>query len=158
MSHAGFILKPFAVLRWVNNHLFLSLSDCLFHSAYQVVVEEERPRRARGGEAEILRCYPIPVHYQNATSLNSKYYFTAEFPSGGIPTPLPFTVGDNRTYSGFWNAPLLPHKSYSVYYQAVSTANGVGVNRRLATTREVESCDTVQHHVLFLVVRNWKQN
>ncbi|TSP09129.1 Receptor-type tyrosine-protein phosphatase mu [Bagarius yarrelli] len=93
-------------------------------SVYQVVVEEERPRRARGGEAEILRCYPIPVHYQNATSLNSKYYFTAEFPSAGIPSPLPFTVGDNRTYSGFWNAPLLPHKSYSVYYQAVSTANG----------------------------------
>ncbi|KAK3534872.1 hypothetical protein QTP86_032390, partial [Hemibagrus guttatus] len=96
---------------------------------YQVVVEEERPRRTRGGEAEILRCYPIPVHYQNATLLNSKYYFTAEFPSGGIPSPLPFTVGDNRTYSGFWNAPLLPHKSYSVYYQAVSTANGVRVKR-----------------------------
>uniref|UniRef100_A0A8B9KM80 protein-tyrosine-phosphatase n=2 Tax=Astyanax mexicanus TaxID=7994 RepID=A0A8B9KM80_ASTMX len=93
-------------------------------SVYQVVVEEERPRRARGGEAEILRCYPIPVHYQNATSLNSKYYFTAEFPSGGIPSPQPFTVGDNKTYSGFWNAPLLPHKSYSIYYQAVSTANG----------------------------------
>ncbi|XP_076838287.1 LOW QUALITY PROTEIN: receptor-type tyrosine-protein phosphatase mu-like [Brachyhypopomus gauderio] len=93
-------------------------------SVYQVVVEEERPRRVRGGEAEILRCYPVPVHYQNATSLNSKYYFTAEFPSGGISSPQPFTVGDNRTYSGFWNAPLLPHKSYSIYYQAVSTANG----------------------------------
>ncbi|XP_062843495.1 receptor-type tyrosine-protein phosphatase mu-like isoform X1 [Trichomycterus rosablanca] len=93
-------------------------------SVYQVVVEDERPRRARGGEAEILRCYPIPVHYQNASSLNSKYYFTAEFPSGGISATLPFTVGDNRTYNGFWNAPLLPHKSYSVYYQAVSTANG----------------------------------
>lgn len=34
-------------------------------------------------------------------------------------------VGDNRTYSGYWNAPLLPHKSYGIYYQAVSTANGV---------------------------------
>uniref|UniRef100_A0A4W4GX10 protein-tyrosine-phosphatase n=1 Tax=Electrophorus electricus TaxID=8005 RepID=A0A4W4GX10_ELEEL len=93
-------------------------------SVYQVVVEEERPRRARGGEAEILRCYPVPLHYHNATSLNSKYYFTAEFPSGNIPSPQPFTVGDNRTYSGFWNAPLLPHKSYSIYYQAVSSANG----------------------------------
>ncbi|XP_055084643.1 protein tyrosine phosphatase receptor type Ma isoform X3 [Periophthalmus magnuspinnatus] len=92
-------------------------------SAYQVVVEEERPRRARG-TAEILRCYPVPIHFQNATALNSQYYFTAQFPAGGIHTPQPFTVGDNKTYNGYWNAPLLPQKSYSIYYQAVSTANG----------------------------------
>ncbi|KAM6948835.1 receptor-type tyrosine-protein phosphatase mu-like isoform 2-T2 [Aplochiton taeniatus] len=92
-------------------------------SAYQLVVEEERPRRARG-TAEILRCYPVPIHFQNATLLNSQYYFTAQFPAGGIHGPQPFTVGDNRTYSGYWNAPLLPQKSYSIYYQAVSTANG----------------------------------
>uniref|UniRef100_A0A671XS18 protein-tyrosine-phosphatase n=1 Tax=Sparus aurata TaxID=8175 RepID=A0A671XS18_SPAAU len=92
-------------------------------SAYQVVVEEERPRRARG-TAEILRCYPVPIHFQNATLLNSQYYFTAQFPAAGIHSPQPFTVGDNKTYNGYWNAPLLPQKSYSVYYQAVSTANG----------------------------------
>ncbi|XP_059914578.1 LOW QUALITY PROTEIN: receptor-type tyrosine-protein phosphatase mu-like [Gadus macrocephalus] len=94
-------------------------------SAYQVVVEEERPRRARG-TAEILRCYPVPIHFQNATALNSPYYFTAQFPAGGVQAAQPFTVGDNKTYNGYWNAPLLPQKSYSVYYQAVSTANGVG--------------------------------
>ncbi|XP_047224870.1 receptor-type tyrosine-protein phosphatase mu-like isoform X3 [Girardinichthys multiradiatus] len=92
-------------------------------SVYQVVVEEERPRRARG-TAEILRCYPVPIHFQNATVLNSQYYFTAQFPAAGIHSPQPFTVGDNKTYNGYWNAPLLPQKSYSVYYQAVSTANG----------------------------------
>uniref|UniRef100_A0A8C5C8H6 protein-tyrosine-phosphatase n=1 Tax=Gadus morhua TaxID=8049 RepID=A0A8C5C8H6_GADMO len=92
-------------------------------SAYQVVVEEERPRRARG-TAEILRCYPVPIHFQNATALNSPYYFTAQFPAGGVQAAQPFTVGDNKTYNGYWNAPLLPQKSYSVYYQAVSTANG----------------------------------
>uniref|UniRef100_A0A668AEF9 protein-tyrosine-phosphatase n=1 Tax=Myripristis murdjan TaxID=586833 RepID=A0A668AEF9_9TELE len=92
-------------------------------SAYQVVVEEERPRRARG-TAEILRCYPVPIHFQNATLLNSQYYFTAQFPATGIHSPQPFTVGDNKTYNGYWNAPLLPQKSYSIYYQAVSTANG----------------------------------
>ncbi|KAF3698722.1 Receptor-type tyrosine-protein phosphatase mu [Channa argus] len=90
---------------------------------YQVVVEEERPRRARG-TAEILRCYPVPIHFQNATLLNSQYYFTAQFPAAGIHSPQPFTVGDNKTYNGYWNAPLLPQKSYSIYYQAVSTANG----------------------------------
>ncbi|XP_056599123.1 receptor-type tyrosine-protein phosphatase mu-like isoform X1 [Triplophysa dalaica] len=93
-------------------------------SVYQVIVEEERPRRARGGEAEVLRCYPAPVHYHNASSLNSRYYYTAEFPPAAVPSPQPFTVGDNRTYSAYWNAPLLPHKSYSIYYQAVSSANG----------------------------------
>ncbi|XP_056307109.1 protein tyrosine phosphatase receptor type Ma isoform X4 [Danio aesculapii] len=92
-------------------------------SVYQVVVEEERPRRSQRA-AEILRCYPIPVHFQNVSAFNSPYYFSAEFPAARIQAPLPFTVGDNRTYEGYWNLPLLPHKSYSIYYQAVSTANG----------------------------------
>ncbi|XP_045570404.1 receptor-type tyrosine-protein phosphatase mu isoform X3 [Salmo salar] len=93
-------------------------------SGYQVVVEEERPQRARRGAAEILRCYPVPIHFQNSTVLNSGYYFTAEFPAVGLQATQPFTVGDNKTYGGYWNAPLLPQKSYSIYYQAVSTANG----------------------------------
>ncbi|XP_049912782.1 receptor-type tyrosine-protein phosphatase mu-like isoform X1 [Epinephelus moara] len=93
-------------------------------SKYQVVVEEERPRRQRRGTAEILRCYPVPIHFQNATLLNSQYYFSAELPMSELRAPMPFCVGDNRTYSGYWNAPLLPHKSYGIYYQAVSTANG----------------------------------
>uniref|UniRef100_A0A6Q2YWL4 protein-tyrosine-phosphatase n=1 Tax=Esox lucius TaxID=8010 RepID=A0A6Q2YWL4_ESOLU len=92
-------------------------------SKYQVVVEEERPRRLRRA-AEILRCYPVPIHFQNATVLNSPYYFTAELPVVDIKTPMSFCIGDNHTYDGYWNAPLLPHKSYSIYYQAVSTANG----------------------------------
>ncbi|XP_053717172.1 receptor-type tyrosine-protein phosphatase mu-like isoform X2 [Synchiropus splendidus] len=93
-------------------------------SQYQVVVEEERPRRQARGAAEILRCYPVPVHFQNASLLNSQYYFTAELPMSQLRVPQPFCVGDNKTYSGFWNVPLLPHKSYAVYFQAVSSANG----------------------------------
>lgn len=120
-----------------------------------MVVEEERPRRQRRGSAEILRCYPVPIHFQNASLLDSHYYFSAELPMSDLKAPLPFCVGrwptrtrtrrntsarvcvcvslshcvcqtgDNRTYSGYWNAPLLPHKSYGIYYQAVSSANGV---------------------------------
>ncbi|XP_047423775.1 receptor-type tyrosine-protein phosphatase mu-like isoform X4 [Mugil cephalus] len=93
-------------------------------SRYQVVVEEERPRRQRRGTAEILRCYPVPIHFQNATLLNSQYYFSAELPMSELRAATPFCVGDNRTYNGYWNAPLLPHKSYGIYYQAVSSANG----------------------------------
>ncbi|XP_049912783.1 receptor-type tyrosine-protein phosphatase mu-like isoform X2 [Epinephelus moara] len=113
-------------------------------SKYQVVVEEERPRRQRRGTAEILRCYPVPIHFQNATLLNSQYYFSAELPMSELRAPMPFCVGDNRTYSGYWNAPLLPHKSYGIYYQAVSTANGetkidcVRVATKGAATRKPE--------------------
>uniref|UniRef100_A0A8C1P5J7 Uncharacterized protein n=1 Tax=Cyprinus carpio TaxID=7962 RepID=A0A8C1P5J7_CYPCA len=113
------VLKPAQMM------FILSLSLSLSLSVYQVVVEEERPRRARGGGAEILRCYPLPVHYHNASGPNSRYYYSAEFPSAGVSQPQTFTIGDNRTYGGYWNAPLLPHKSYSIYYQAVSAANGV---------------------------------
>ncbi|XP_077364710.1 receptor-type tyrosine-protein phosphatase mu-like isoform X7 [Festucalex cinctus] len=93
-------------------------------SKYQVVVEEERPRRQARGTAEILRCYPVPVHFLNATQLNSHYYFSAELAVSHVSKPTPFCVGDNGTYGGFWNVPLLPHKSYAIYYQAVSSANG----------------------------------
>ncbi|CAL1596668.1 unnamed protein product [Knipowitschia caucasica] len=93
-------------------------------SKYQVVVEEERPRRLQRGTAEILRCYPVPVHFSNSTSLNSQYYVSAELSRAELSQATPFCIGDNRTYNGFWNVPLLPHKSYGIYYQAVSTANG----------------------------------
>uniref|UniRef100_A0A8C9VTH8 protein-tyrosine-phosphatase n=1 Tax=Scleropages formosus TaxID=113540 RepID=A0A8C9VTH8_SCLFO len=112
-------------------------------SVYQVVVEDERPRRARDNP-EILRCYPVPIHFQNVTLLNSPYYFTAEIPASILQTPQPFSIGDNRTYSGYWNAPLLPHKSYSIYYQAVSSANGVGAH---------EGPDTKQSRAVWAATR-----
>uniref|UniRef100_A0A8D0KGR4 protein-tyrosine-phosphatase n=1 Tax=Salvator merianae TaxID=96440 RepID=A0A8D0KGR4_SALMN len=92
-------------------------------SVYQIVVEEERPRRTKK-TTEILKCYPVPIHFQNASLLNCQYYFAAEFPANSIQPSQPFTIGDNKTYSGYWNAPLLPHKSYSIYFQAASRANG----------------------------------
>lgn len=110
----------FSFYMYVTSHLFCHV----LLSVYQVVVEEERPRRTARA-VEILRCYPIPIHFQNATMLSSAYYFTAEFPASRIHNSLAFTVGDNKTYEGYWNPPLLPHKSYSIYYQAVSKANGV---------------------------------
>eukprot|EP00073_Rattus_norvegicus_P049489 XP_017451804.1 PREDICTED: receptor-type tyrosine-protein phosphatase mu isoform X9 [Rattus norvegicus] len=92
-------------------------------SVYQIVVEEERPRRTKK-TTEILKCYPVPIHFQNASILNSQYYFAAEFPADSLQAAQPFTIGDNKTYNGYWNTPLLPHKSYRIYYQAASRANG----------------------------------
>uniref|UniRef100_A0A5F8G3Z0 protein-tyrosine-phosphatase n=1 Tax=Monodelphis domestica TaxID=13616 RepID=A0A5F8G3Z0_MONDO len=92
-------------------------------SVYQIVVEEESPRRTKK-TTEILKCYPVPIHFQNASILNSPYYFAAEFPANSLQAAQPFTIGDNRTYNGYWNSPLLPHKSYRIYFQAASRANG----------------------------------
>uniref|UniRef100_A0A673AID9 protein-tyrosine-phosphatase n=1 Tax=Sphaeramia orbicularis TaxID=375764 RepID=A0A673AID9_9TELE len=113
-------------------------------SDYQVVVEEERPRRQRRGTAEILRCYPVPIHFQNATLLNSQYYFSAELPMNDLRQPLAFCVGDNRTYSGYWNAPLLPHKSYGIYYQAVSKNRNCAATRKPEPEQEKQSDHTVK--------------
>ncbi|XP_015214906.1 receptor-type tyrosine-protein phosphatase kappa isoform X7 [Lepisosteus oculatus] len=89
-------------------------------SAYQIVVEELNPHRTKR-EASSMDCYQVPVTYQSATSGGSPYYFAAELPPGNLPEPSPFTVGDNKTYHGFWNPPLAPRKNYNIYFQAVSS-------------------------------------
>uniref|UniRef100_A0AAR2J644 protein-tyrosine-phosphatase n=1 Tax=Pygocentrus nattereri TaxID=42514 RepID=A0AAR2J644_PYGNA len=89
-------------------------------SAYQIVVEELNPHRTRR-EAGSVDCYQVPVSYQTAASGGSPYYFAAELPPGNLPEPSPFTVGDNKTYHGYWNAPLAPRKNYNIYFQAVSS-------------------------------------
>ncbi|KAF3831909.1 hypothetical protein GH733_000721, partial [Mirounga leonina] len=89
-------------------------------SAYQIVVEELHPHRTKR-EAGAMECYQVPVTYQNALSGGAPYYFAAELPPGNLPEPAPFTVGDNRTYQGFWNPPLAPRKGYNIYFQAMSS-------------------------------------
>ncbi|KAF4796612.1 Receptor-type tyrosine-protein phosphatase T [Turdus rufiventris] len=89
-------------------------------SAYQIVVEELHPHRTKR-ETGAMECYQIPVTYQTALSGGSPYYFAAQLPPGNLPEPAPFTVGDNRTYQGFWNPPLAPRKGYNIYFQAMSS-------------------------------------
>uniref|UniRef100_A0A803TGV5 protein-tyrosine-phosphatase n=1 Tax=Anolis carolinensis TaxID=28377 RepID=A0A803TGV5_ANOCA len=92
-------------------------------SVYQLVVKEERPQKSRRA-ADIIECFSVPVSFRNASSLDSPHYFAAELKPVNLPITQPFTVGDNRTYNGYWNAPLSPLKSYSIYFQALSKANG----------------------------------
>uniref|UniRef100_A0A669PZ76 protein-tyrosine-phosphatase n=1 Tax=Phasianus colchicus TaxID=9054 RepID=A0A669PZ76_PHACC len=92
-------------------------------SVYQLVVKEEKLQKARRA-ADIIECFSIPVSYKNASSLDSPHYFAAELKPINLPVTQPFTVGDNKTYNGYWNAPLSPLKSYSIYFQALSKANG----------------------------------
>uniref|UniRef100_A0A8C1KE02 protein-tyrosine-phosphatase n=1 Tax=Cyprinus carpio TaxID=7962 RepID=A0A8C1KE02_CYPCA len=93
-------------------------------SSYQIVVREINPHRVRR-EASGVECYREPVSYQNAASAGLPYYFAAELPPRNLPEPLPFTVGDNKTYHGYWNAPLAPRKNYNIYFQAVSSVEKV---------------------------------
>uniref|UniRef100_A0A8C9G8Y4 protein-tyrosine-phosphatase n=1 Tax=Pavo cristatus TaxID=9049 RepID=A0A8C9G8Y4_PAVCR len=87
-------------------------------SVYQLVVKEEKLQKARRA-ADIIECFSIPVSYKNASSLDSPHYFAAELKPINLPVTQPFTVGDNKTYNGYWNAPLSPLKSYSIYFQAL---------------------------------------
>ncbi|KFO30222.1 Receptor-type tyrosine-protein phosphatase T [Fukomys damarensis] len=92
-------------------------------SVYQLVVKEERLQKSRRA-ADIIECFSVPVSYRNASSLDSLHYFAAELKPASLPVTQPFTVGDNKTYNGYWNPPLSPLKSYSIYFQALSKANG----------------------------------
>uniref|UniRef100_A0A8C0XNY0 protein-tyrosine-phosphatase n=1 Tax=Castor canadensis TaxID=51338 RepID=A0A8C0XNY0_CASCN len=112
-------------------------------SAYQIVVEELHPHRTKR-EARAMECYQVPVTYQSAMSGGAPYYFAAELPPGNLPEPAPFTVGDNRTYQGFWNPPLAPRKGYNIYFQAMSSVEKetktqcVRIATKAAATEEPE--------------------
>uniref|UniRef100_A0A667XN48 protein-tyrosine-phosphatase n=1 Tax=Myripristis murdjan TaxID=586833 RepID=A0A667XN48_9TELE len=93
-------------------------------SSYQLVVKEERKSKTRRATTEAPECFSAPVSFRNASILDSPYYIAAELPPSSLTVVQPFTVGDNKSYGGFWNPPLSPAKSYSIYYQAMSKANG----------------------------------
>lgn len=94
-------------------------------SSYQLVVKEERKSRTRRAASDAPKCFSVPVSFRNASLLDSTYYIAAELPPASLTVVQPFTVGDNKSYGGFWNTPLSPSKSYSIYFQATSRANGV---------------------------------
>ncbi|KAI1897461.1 hypothetical protein AGOR_G00083520 [Albula goreensis] len=113
-------------------------------SAYQIVVEELNPHRSRR-EASTGDCYQVPVSFQSASSGGSPYYFAAELPPSNLPEPSPFTVGDNKTYHGFWNPPLAPRKNYNIYFQAVSSVEKETKTQclRLATKGATEEPEVI---------------
>ncbi|KAJ8289422.1 hypothetical protein GJAV_G00001120 [Gymnothorax javanicus] len=113
-------------------------------SSYQIVVEELSPHRTRR-EAVSSDCYQVPISYQSASSGGSPYYFAAELPPSTLPEPSPFTVGDNKTYHGFWNPPLTPRKNYNIYFQAVSSVEKETKTQclRLATKGATEEPEVI---------------
>lgn len=117
------------IVKTRNPHTIASFNVSLlvFSSSYQLVVKEERKSKTRRAASEAPECFSAPVSFRNASILDSPYYIAAELPPSSLTVVQPFTVGDNKSYGGFWNPPLSPAKSYSIYYQAMSRANGVSV-------------------------------
>ncbi|EPY87938.1 receptor-type tyrosine-protein phosphatase U precursor [Camelus ferus] len=66
-------------------------------SVYQVIVEEERPRRLRR-EPGAQDCFPVPLTFDAALARGLVHYFGAELAASSLPEAMPFTVGDNQTY------------------------------------------------------------
>ncbi|XP_061688009.1 receptor-type tyrosine-protein phosphatase T isoform X2 [Syngnathoides biaculeatus] len=93
-------------------------------SSYQLVVKEERKSKSRRAAPEKPECFAAPFSSRNASASDSPYYMAAELPPSNLPAAQPFTVGDDKSYGGFSNPPLSPAKSYSIYFQALSRANG----------------------------------
>uniref|UniRef100_A0A667XVA8 protein-tyrosine-phosphatase n=1 Tax=Myripristis murdjan TaxID=586833 RepID=A0A667XVA8_9TELE len=106
-------------------------------SSYQLVVKEERKSKTRRATTEAPECFSAPVSFRNASILDSPYYIAAELPPSSLTVVQPFTVGDNKSYGGFWNPPLSPAKSYSIYYQAMSKETKINCVR-LATKDAME--------------------
>lgn len=126
----------------------------MFSSSYQLVVKEERKSKTRRAASEAPECFSAPVSFRNASILDSSYYIAAELPPSSLTVVQPFTVGDNKSYGGFWNPPLSPAKSYSIYYQAMSRANGVSV--KTPKERIYVQCFNQIRYILSYFFRGWQ--
>uniref|UniRef100_UPI00398ED632 receptor-type tyrosine-protein phosphatase U isoform X4 n=1 Tax=Pristiophorus japonicus TaxID=55135 RepID=UPI00398ED632 len=108
-------------------------------SVYQVVVEEDKLHKVKR-EAKTQECFPFPVTHEDAASEGSPHYYSAELPPSSLPAPMPFTVGDNNTYNGYWNAPLEPKKSYRIYIQAMSNFKGETKTNCVLIAKKAAAC------------------
>lgn len=87
----------------------------------------EELARYEEAEEEEKRCY-IAAALPTTASTSSSGSVTS---LTAVPTALPesFTVGDNNTYGGYYNAPLTPNTMYTIWLGHFSQADGVCVTR-----------------------------
>ncbi|MGH0118754.1 UNVERIFIED_CONTAM: hypothetical protein FKN15_062216 [Acipenser sinensis] len=119
-------------------------------SIYQVVVEEDRPKKVKR-ELGNLECFPVPTTRQEAQAKGGVHYYTAELPPSSLPEAMPFTIGDNHTYNGYWNTPLDPRKAFLIYFQALSNFKGetrincIRIARKAACKDAKRALEVSQH-------------
>uniref|UniRef100_A0A8C3L193 Receptor-type tyrosine-protein phosphatase U n=1 Tax=Chrysolophus pictus TaxID=9089 RepID=A0A8C3L193_CHRPC len=96
---SGVMDSPLCFVGASNLRVMLVPCQGLGEITYQVIVEEDRPKRIKrelGGQ----ECFPVPLTFDDAMSRGSVHYFGAELPASSLTEAKPFTVGDNQTYSG----------------------------------------------------------
>lgn len=64
----------------------------------------------------------VTADYYSALNSPDGCYVTAQFPPGNVRSP--FVIGDNHTYSNYYNGPLLPDHVYNIWFGAFSTVDG----------------------------------
>ncbi|XP_013415624.1 receptor-type tyrosine-protein phosphatase epsilon [Lingula anatina] len=103
---------------------------------YRIVVEKEskakRRRRALDlNDSKIQRLVPC----QSVTDTDQLLCVAAELGAGDLGKP--FTVGDNKTYGGYYNRPLEEGKSYNIYFGPVQTVDGITSQAYVSLVRGV---------------------
>ena len=93
-----------------------------FFSFYRIIVEEVLSVEKRSLPGTVV---DADSDYYKAKMEGSRVYVAAQITQDKASGP--FEVGDNKTYSGFYNAPLNPNKKYNIWFGAYSEVDGVSV-------------------------------
>lgn len=67
----------------------------------------------------------VRMDYKGAKERDVRVYIAAQLPRDHPYRT--FVVGDNKTYEGYYNAPLEPRRDYSIWYGAYTISDGVRI-------------------------------
>lgn len=114
-------------IEYTIEHSVIYCTYCVFivlsYSFYRLIVERitnDHGRKKRSLPAKIA---DVTADYYSALNSNDNCYVTAQFPPTNVRSP--FMIGDNLTYSNYFNGPLQPDYAYNIWFGAFSTVDGV---------------------------------
>nr|XP_011451000.2 receptor-type tyrosine-protein phosphatase kappa isoform X5 [Crassostrea gigas] len=94
-------------------------------SFYRIIVEETSSaksyRISKRGIEDAIR--DVRMDYKGAKERDVRVYIAAQLPRDHPYRT--FVVGDNKTYEGYYNAPLEPRRDYSIWYGAYTISDGM---------------------------------
>lgn len=84
----------------------------------------------------------VRMDYKGAKERDVRVYIAAQLPRDHPYRT--FVVGDNKTYEGYYNAPLEPRRDYSIWYGAYTISDGV---RSLFFYNFLNMCFIIPSHI-----------